>query len=411
MSHDPVSSSWRADPRWRGAPRLDLADAADGCTRLVVVAAHPADAAVGAGGLIARAHEQGMAVYVVQLTAGPPDQHRLGAARAALAELVPDAPLVFLGAEDGRVEAVEGTVTTALVETIGDGRGTLLLAPWPGDGHPDHEAAGRAATVAARRTGARLLHYPVHLWRTRSPEDAPWPQLRGLELAPDELDRKRRAVAAHDARVHPLPDEPLEHLLAAVPAVDDELDVLHREREDPWGVEERWYEHRKRDLTLAVLPRRRFRRALEVGCSRGALAEALATRASATVAVDRSPMAVHLAQQRLGGDPSVTVAEYDVPTAWPAGEFDLVVLSEVGYFLSPADLDLLIERIAGALTDDGVVLLCHWRHPIHGWVLDGPDVHERFRASTLPAEAARYRDRDVEIVVLCHDRNWPDPAH
>ncbi len=98
-----------------------------------------------------------------------------------------------------------------------------------------------------------------------------------------------------------------------------------------------------------------------------------------------------------------------MPAEWPEGRFDLIVVSETGYFLSPADLDVLIERIAASLTDDGVVLLCHWKHPVSGWVLDGPDVHDLFRSAQLPDEAARYEDRDVEIVVLCAPHVWPEP--
>jgi cyclopropane fatty-acyl-phospholipid synthase-like methyltransferase len=118
---------------------------------------------------------------------------------------------------------------------------------------------------------------------------------------------------------------------------------------------------------------------------------------------------VHAARKRLAEVPGASVEELDVPGQWPAGRFDLVVVSEMGYFLSPTDLDRLIDRVADSLEDDGVVLLCHWRHPVAGWVLDGPDVHERFRASRLPDEAARYEDRDVEIAVLCRQESWPDP--
>ena len=56
------------------------------------------------------------------------------------------------------------------------------------------------------------------------------------------------------------------------------------------------------------------------------------------------------------------------------------------------------------------MLLCHWRHRVEGWVLDGPDVHERFRDSALPPEMAHYQDRDVEISVLCPAAQWPEPS-
>ncbi len=433
------AAAWRAHASWGRVPELGLANDGQPCTRLVVVAAHPDDESLGTGGLIAAAHDAGLTVYVVLLTAGEqshPDSPtttsaqlaklRLGEAEAALAVLAPDAPLVFLGAADGRVSEVEADVTAALVDLVGDGRRTLLVAPWAHDGHPDHEAAGRAAGAAARRTGARLAQYPIWMWHHRSPDAAPWPRLHRLDLTAGQRERKDRAIAAHASQVAPLSEQagdevllgpevlahfggPVEHFVVddETPA-DDALDDLHRTSRDPWGVDERWYEQRKRLLTLAALPRRRFRRALEVGCSRGALAEDLAARCQEIVAVDRSPMAVHEARKRLAGLEGATVRELDIPSQYPDGPFDLVVVSEVGYFLSPAELDRLVARICSSLADDGVVLLCHWRHPVAGWVLNGPEVHERFRASELPPEAARYQDRDVEIVVLCTPEQWPD---
>ncbi len=430
---------WRAHPSWGRVPELGLANDGKPCTRLVVVAAHPDDESLGTGGLIAAAQDAGLAVYVVLLTAGEGShpgsptcsgpalaQRRLAEAKVALAALAPDAPLVFLGASDGRVAEVEDDVTAALVDLIGDGRHTLLVAPWAHDGHPDHDAAGRAAGAAARRTGARLAQYPIWMWHHLSPDAAPWPQLHRVDLTPEQRERKARAIAAHASQVAPLSDrpgdevllgadllahfaDPVEHFVVDDTVADDALDELHRTKPDPWGVDERWYEQRKRLLTLAALPRRSFRRALEVGCSRGALAEDLAVRCQEIVAVDRSPIAVHEARKRLADVAGATVRELDIPSQWPEGRFDLVVVSEVGYFLSPAELERLITKISHSLEDDGVVLLCHWLHPVAGWVLDGPDVHERFRDSELPAEAAHYADRDVEIVVLCAPEHWPGP--
>ncbi len=72
---------------------------------------------------------------------------------------------------DGSLTGQEKEVTGRLVEVVGDGRATLLLAPYLEDGHPDHDALGRAAQRAAYRTGAVLFHYPLWLW-PRSPP--PW---------------------------------------------------------------------------------------------------------------------------------------------------------------------------------------------------------------------------------------------
>lgn len=437
FTHDGPGTSaedWRAHPGWATVDELALPD-----DRLVVVAAHPDDESLGAGGLLATAYDAGLRIDVVLLTAGEAShpgsptlgptelaETRLAEARQALDLVAPTASLHFLGVGDGAVAEAEDTITTHLVELVGDGRDTLLVAPWRHDGHTDHDAAGRATSTAARRTGARLAEYPVWMWHRAQPDDAPWALMRRLDLAPGTRGRKQRAIQAHATQVRPLSPHPadrvmltetvLEHFDAPTehyvvePAHDDALDRLHRDETDPWGVDERWYERRKRSLTLAALPRPRFARGLEIGCSVGALAADLADRCSELVAVDSSATAVAAAQERLADLPHVRAEHRDVPVEWPAGTFDLVVVSEVGYFLSPRDLDRLVERVAESLPPDGVVVLCHWRHPVGGWVLDGPEVHDRFRrADGLPPEAACYRDRDVEICVLSRSEDWPEP--
>jgi LmbE family N-acetylglucosaminyl deacetylase len=109
-----------------------------------------------------------------------------------------------LGLPDGGVAEQEDGLTSRLVEVVGDGRGTVILAPWRRDGHPDHEAAGRAAAAAARRTGADLWEYPVWFWHWGSPEDAPWTTLSPFELDAQARTAKRAAIRAHASQVAPL---------------------------------------------------------------------------------------------------------------------------------------------------------------------------------------------------------------
>ena len=433
------ASVWRRHPLWAAAEPLLL----DGIARLVVVAAHPDDESLGAGGLIATAVRQGMAVDIVSATNGEgshPDSptttpdvlaalRSVEGVRAAAALGVPAERVHQLGLPDGGVGASQDELTTRLVEIVGDGRGTVVVAPWRRDGHPDHEAAGRAAAAAARRTGADLWEFPIWFWHWGLPAEAPWPLLHPFVLDEPATRAKARAVGAHATQVQPLSDlagdETLlvpellahfagshEHFLrtASADCVDDSLDRLHEQQADPWGTESRWYEQRKRDLVLAMLPAAQFQVALEVGCSTGALAEALAGRADRVVAVDRSVAALTSARRRFGDEPRVSVLQLDVPHDWPQDlAFDLVVVSEVGYFLSPAELDALIDRIVATLAPGGVVVLCHWRHQVEGWVLGADDVHHRFEDSRLPPLSATYRDRDVEIRVHADERGWPDP--
>lgn len=456
FTHDGPGTSaaqWRARPELRDLALVDLAP----YQRLVVVAAHPDDESLGAGGLLAEAAAS-LEVTLVLATAGERShprspthstedlaRRRRAEAEAALAILAPAARLVFVGAPDGAVAAAEDALTAALVEQIGEaGSGTLLVAPWREDGHPDHEAAGRAAAAAARRTDADLWEYPVWWWHWSRPEDAPWPALRRLPLSPEARERRDRAVAAHHSQVRPLSDEPgdevlltsamlahfegPEELFVAGPCDDTRLERLHREVADPWGVDSRWYEERKRELVLATLPRRTFDRILDLGCSTGALTAGLAGRLAPggrLTALDASPTAVEAARRRLAEpirDGLVEVRVASLPDDWPderpgewpgdrpesPGAADLVVISEVAYFLSPAGLRQLAANVERALRSDGVVVLCHWRHPVAGWPLDGPRAHALLCEQIARPPQGRYVDRDVEIVVLAPDDVWPE---
>lgn len=146
--------------------------------------------------------------------------------------------------------------------------------------------------------------------------------------------------------------------------------------DDPWAFRTRWYEQRKRDLTLAALPKQRYARIFEPGCANGELSLRLAARCEALLCMDMSPRAVALAQQRLIGYPDAQVIEGCLPQHWPEGEFDLVVISEWAYYLAPDMLAQVLERITASLTPDGAVLACHWLHPIDGCPMLGRDAHE-----------------------------------
>jgi LmbE family N-acetylglucosaminyl deacetylase/SAM-dependent methyltransferase len=420
---------WRSAPRWAGTPALRLDP--DETSRLVVVAAHPDDETLGAGGLLATAARARIAATVLLLTcdeASQPDSPahtpndlagmRLQATTDAVATLHPDATVTSLGLPDGKLSDHEGDIVAAVVRAVGEaGAHTLVCAPWRHDGHADHDAAGRASAVAADRTDARLIEYPMSWWHKAAPSEAPWPLLRRLDLDADAHALKEKAVDVHRSQIAPLSETPgdetllhagtLEHLgrpfeaFVVHPGGDDDVfDRVHSATPDPWAVDASWYEARKRAVTLASLPRERFRRALEVGCSIGALTAALADRCDELLALDESEVAVGSARLRLRDRPEVSVEQAHLPAQWPEGRFDLVVVSEVGYFLSPARLHELRVRAEACLTGDGVVVLCHWRHEIVGWPLDGPRVHELWRlGSRLPA-AVEHRETDFLLDVL-----------
>jgi SAM-dependent methyltransferase len=129
---------------------------------------------------------------------------------------------------------------------------------------------------------------------------------------------------------------------------------------DPWRFATSDYERAKYAATLASLPRARYAAALEVGCSIGVLTHALAARCDALLALDVVPEVLDAARARCAEASHVRFARAQVPDAWPEGRFDLILLSEVVYYLDRADLARLAARLAETLAPGGDCVLVHW---------------------------------------------------
>lgn len=179
---------------------------------------------------------------------------------------------------------------------------------------------------------------------------------------------------------------------------------MYDEAEDPWGFASRWYEQRKYALSLAMLPRPRYRRVLEPACSVGVLTVRLAERADEVVAGDLVPAALERAGERVRrevADPSrVTLGVADLRDPLPDGEFDLVVLSESLYYLHADEQRDLVGRVLERLSDDGHVLASHWRPRVPEYHQDGDEVHDALEATPGLRVLAAYRDDDVRLAVL-----------
>jgi SAM-dependent methyltransferase len=180
------------------------------------------------------------------------------------------------------------------------------------------------------------------------------------------------------------------------------FEAMYAEATDPWGFTSRWYERRKYALTMAALPRERYRRGFEVGCSIGVLTALLAERCEALLACDVAPAAVAATKERLAAseDVDVDVVQLAVPGAWPRGSFDLVVLSEVGYYLSPDDLELLVSRCVDCLEPGGTLVAVHWRHPVADYPLRGDDVHAAIGRRRELHRLARHEEADLLLEVF-----------
>ena len=198
-----------------------------------------------------------------------------------------------------------------------------------------------------------------------------------------------------------LPDAPDALSKAVQSGKISHFDALHRASADPWGVHQRWYEERKRDLLLAALPRRHYRQGFEPGCSVGGNSRALAERCDSLTISDASQVALDLARANLADLASVRLEHWRFPEQWPDAPCDLVVIAEFGYYLDEDAVDRFLALAPGKLADEGHLVMCHWRQPIPDAVMNGDSLHalahERFGNRLL--HVGGWCDTDVRIDV------------
>lgn len=194
-----------------------------GCNHLVVVAPHPDDEILGVGGLMAIAAAARIPVSIIAVTDGEasyPDSAELPAdllaalrpdeLRCALVELGLSARIVRLGIPDGGVADHETDLTAMLTDELAQNpSGTWCAGPWRNDGHPDHDATGRACERACRLTRTRFIEYPVWMWHWADPGDAavPWSTARTIRLPTPIRHAKAMAVSRFRSQIDAPPGD------------------------------------------------------------------------------------------------------------------------------------------------------------------------------------------------------------
>ncbi|MEP6632967.1 MAG: class I SAM-dependent methyltransferase [Luteimonas sp.] len=164
--------------------------------------------------------------------------------------------------------------------------------------------------------------------------------------------------------------------------------------DDPYGFRDRWYEQRKRALLLGSLRHKRYARAWELGCSNGELTAELAERCGVVYATDLSPRAVELARERNAQRSNVQISQAVHPEQWPLGQFELIVFSEVGFYLSQDRLADVVGKLTATLTTDGLLVAAHWTRPFPEGSMSGAAVHAAIREITNLPCVFKYEDGD-----------------
>jgi LmbE family N-acetylglucosaminyl deacetylase/SAM-dependent methyltransferase len=428
-------TAWATMERLAVLPALDFSVVG----KLTVVAAHPDDETLGAGGLIAECSRRGITVQIIVVTDGAashPESRvvlpgQLAAVRQrelylAVSELAPGSEVISLGFADGDTLQSKADIWEARAGAIEPG--STIVAPWRGDGHRDHRVVGDVCAEVAEKFGLPLLEYPIWMWHWAMPDDerVPWDSALSVQLTEFSLKAKRRALACHASQVVGVGpsdadgpvlspaflsnfDRDREVFLIDRSARSDGsksrgyFDALYAKSEDPWRMATRWYEERKRDITVASLPRARYESGLEVGCSTGELTASLAARCESLLAVDISDAAVSRASKRTEELSNVRVERADVTRNFPSGPFDLVMISEVAYYWDRATLRRFLTELMLHLADDATVIACHWRHPVSDYPLRGDEAHDMIRTGLSLHRIAVHDEEDFLLEAFATD--------
>lgn len=215
-------ASWQAWGGLRDLPPVSADVLVPPGRRAVIVAPHPDDEVLACGGLLQLLAAQGSRTVLVAVTDGAashpgstvftPEQLarlRPRETEAALDALGLGAPagqavpgMVRARLPDGAVGASIDQLQTLLQQMLRPG--DVVFTTWRLDGHPDHEACGLAAAMAAGACRATLIEMPVWTWHWAAPGDArlPWSRARRLDLGGDVLRRKREAAGCFTSQLH-----------------------------------------------------------------------------------------------------------------------------------------------------------------------------------------------------------------
>jgi SAM-dependent methyltransferase len=159
------------------------------------------------------------------------------------------------------------------------------------------------------------------------------------------------------------------------------FDRRYEENPDPWGFAYSDYEHQKYDASIAALPRREYQSAYELGCSIGVFTARLASKCDQLLAVDVSKRAIQQAIRRCCKLKNVRFQTAYLPRDFAKINYDLIVVSEMGYYLNEGDLAYLRSLIESSLKRGGHLLMVHWTPVIGENPLTGDEVHACFLES------------------------------
>ncbi len=179
-----------------------------------------------------------------------------------------------------------------------------------------------------------------------------------------------------------------------------DFEARYQADHDPWGYTTSAYERDKYAATLAACGSGPFAHALELGASIGVFTAALAPRCRSLTTIDAAPTAVEIARRRLANTPGVKILAGSIPAAIPDGPYDLVVASEILYYLTVDELDTTLERVREQTRTGARLVAVHWRPDGPERPLTADEVHATLRRQTWLGATERADTDDYRLDVL-----------
>jgi LmbE family N-acetylglucosaminyl deacetylase len=183
---------------------------------LLVVAPHPDDEIMGAGGLIHTWAGMGRSVTVLSVTDGEAalparanlDRIRREELKEALRKLcATHVSVVRLGIPDGRVAEFQNKLRSAIVSLIEPAM--TMIAPYERDGHPDHDVVGSVCCEIARSRDIPLARYPIWTWHRADPTEFREESWGKFPLDSEARRAKTHALQCFMSRLQPDRHDPI----------------------------------------------------------------------------------------------------------------------------------------------------------------------------------------------------------
>lgn len=184
----------------------------------------------------------------------------------------------------------------------------------------------------------------------------------------------------------------------------DGFETMFRESGDPWNYRTSRFEAKKRQVLLRACGSGKLGRGLELACAIGETSRALASRCLTLVATDGAPTALVEARRLTPSGARIDFRRTVLPRDVPRGPFDLIVASEIAYYLSSRDLDTLTGSLLRALAPGGRIVALHHVVPFDDAAQQPVLAHARLRRLLARHAICVHEERHGRYAVVAFRR-------